>query len=145
MDKASLFEPAPDAEDTVPLRGGGEVTVRGLSRDEQLHAVKQDDVTAQGMPRFERTAIIESRIVAAGMVNPTMTPEEVRRWQKVPGKAADVNAVSIRIQELSGMLEDAPKSGVQAVPGAAGPGVRALPGGQAGDDGGPAADGDVSG
>lgn len=144
MDKAQLLKPPPDVEiaATVPLPSGGQVGVRGLSRDEQLRAVKQDDVTADGMPRFERTAIIESRIVAAGMVDPVMTPDEVREWQKVPGRASDVNAVSVRIQELSGMMPDSQKEAYKSVPSEPEPGVRALPGAGAGDDGRPAPSGD---
>lgn len=122
MDKESLLRPPPDTDlaDVVPLPSGGTVSVRGLSRDEQLHAVKQDDITTAGMPRFERTAVIESRVVAAGMVDPQMTADEVRQWQQVPGRAADVSAVSVRIQELSGMLEAAPKATFPAVPGTSG-------------------------
>ncbi len=120
MDKTELFEPAPGCEAIVDLPSGGKVAVRGLSRDEQLHAIKQEDVTAEGMPKFERTAIIESRIVAAGMVDPPMTPEEVRRWQKVRGKAADVAEVSTRIQQLSGMLPGADKEAYKSLPGQAG-------------------------
>lgn len=144
MDKAQLFKPPADVqtEATVDLPTGGQVGVRALSREEQLKAIKQDDVTAEGMPKFERTAIIESRIVAAGMVDPEMTEAEVRRWQKVPGRGADVQAVSVRIQELSGMLEGSAKAAYKSDGRGPEPGVRALPGSEAGDDGGPAPVGD---
>jgi hypothetical protein len=115
--KASLFQPIADGPEEVTLTTGQKIKVRGLSRNEQLQAVKSEDITANGMPRFERTAIIEARIVAAGMVEPKLTFDEVRKWQQVPGRAADINAVSTKIQELSGMLPGAPKSGLQVVPG----------------------------
>jgi hypothetical protein len=144
VDKELLFKPPETVatEDVVAI-SDGEVLVRGLSRDEQLKAVKQDDVTADGMPRFERTAIIEARVVAAGMVDPAMTEAEVRQWQRVPGRAADVDAVSTRIQRLSGMVPQAAKEAYKSVRGESGAGVRVLPGAEAGHDGGRATEADA--
>jgi hypothetical protein len=144
VDKASLLQPVPELDDTdwVPLRGGGQIRVRGLSRNEQLKAVKNEDVNQDGIPQAERAALIEARMVSAGMLDPPMSFAEVRQWQGTRGKAADVMAAAVRIQQLSGMMPDAPKSGVAGDGDDPGSGVRALSGGEAVDDGGGAAHSD---
>jgi len=130
MDKELLFKPRlPEADVDVP--GVGTVRVRGLSRAEAMHV--QD---AKGTEARER------RLVALGMVDPELTEAEVGRWQKASA-AAEMEPVTDRITELSGLADESAKEAVKEF--AADPDAEfpVLPGAEAGDDGGAAAGGDV--
>jgi hypothetical protein len=92
MDKAVLLK-GYLPEDTVTLPSGqGEVRVRGLSRNEAVALQKLgEDATA-----------LEVRACSLGMLDPTLTEEEVAAWREV-AVAADVSAVAQRISELSNL------------------------------------------
>jgi hypothetical protein len=94
--KARLLKPRlPEADVDVP--GVGTVRVRGLNRAEAM--------IVQGASGPEAT---ERRILALGMVDPPMTEAEVGQWQKAsPG--GEIEPVSTKIAELSGMLDGAAK------------------------------------
>lgn len=80
--------------------GSGTVEVRGLNRRESMTVSAVDDAG-------ERDILLMSY----GMVDPVMTPDEVRQW----GDSDDtgtLEVVSRRIGELSRMVEGAGKSGV---------------------------------
>lgn len=126
MDKQLLFTPRL-TEDGVELGGLGTVRVRALNR---LEAGLVQRVPG-GWEAQER------KMLALGMVDPKITEDEALRWQEAGG-AGEIQKVTQKISELSGMTEEAPKSGVPGDGGGPGPGVRALPGGAAVDDGGPA-------
>lgn len=137
LGKEALLAPRNDTahgmpEADVEITGKGIVRVRGLSRGEVFRCQKL----------AESTEALECKIIAFGMVEPAMTEAEVRQWGR-NAPAGEFEPVVDKIKELSGLSDGASKSGVQGVRGGPGDGVRALPGGEAVDDGDPAADGDA--
>lgn len=88
----------------VRLPSGVLVRVRGLTRIELI-------LNGKGTEDADE---IERRNVATCMLRPTMTREQVRKWQKssLPG---DLAAVTNKIRDLSGLGEGAPKSDVAEV------------------------------
>ena len=120
--KARLLKPRVP-EGTVDLEIGT-VRVRGLSRGEVFMTQQ-----AKGVEASER------KIVAIGMVDPEMTEDEVRQWQR-SSPAGEMEAVVDKISELSGLNKSAEKRAMASFRDD-GPGVRVLPGAEAGDDGGP--------
>jgi hypothetical protein len=128
MDKETLLTPRlPEA--TVEIPGVGTIRVRGLNRAEAM-LVQQ----AQGPEAIER------KLLAFGMVDPVMTEAEVGRWQKA-SVAAELEPVTAKITELSGLLPGSAKEAVKTFRGESRNGVRLLPGSEAGDDGSETADG----
>lgn len=128
MDKEELFKPRqPTAsgmrEDWVDAPGLGKVRVRGLNR---LEAMKVQ--AANGPEATER------RILALGMVEPELTEFEAGRWQKA-AEAGEIEPVSRRIAELSGMAPDAPKDQVKEFEANPDAEFLVLPGAEVGDDG----------
>jgi hypothetical protein len=119
-------------EDVVPVPGMGDVHVRALNR---LEAIAVQEVTGG-------TAASECRIVALGMVDPLMTEDEVGIWQEV-SLAGEIEVVSRKIAELSGMLEGAGKVAYKSNGGGPDDGVRTVSSAAPGDDAGEATDGDV--
>lgn len=128
--KARLLKPRVP-EGTVDLEGLGTVRVRGLSRGEVFMTQQVKGVEAT-----------ERKIVAIGMLDPVMTEDEVRQWQR-SSPAGEMEAVVDKISELSGLNKGAEKQAMQSFRDDSGDGVRVLPGGEAGHDGGPAAGADV--
>lgn len=102
MDKDALFRPRVD-EDDVEIPGVGTVRVRGLTRHEVLAA-------QQG--RLGDTMAAERAMLALGMLDPKLTEDEVARWQRAC-PAGEMEPVTRKIQELSGMLDGSPKSGLR--------------------------------
>lgn len=128
VSKAQLLKARlPEAEVDVP--GVGTVRVRGLSRVEVL-AVYQSDTSAPGA--FERM------MLAAGLVDPELTEEEVGQWQ-ANSPSDDVRPVVDKVAELSGLLQDSAKEAWKEMESDPDAEFRDVPGGAAGDDGGPAA------
>jgi hypothetical protein len=124
-----LFKPRlPEAE--VEVEGIGTIRVRGLSRIEAMLVQK-----ANGIAAMERT------MLALAMVDPELTEAEVSRWQKA-STAGELEPVTQKISELSGMTQESAKEAMRTFRDEPGDGVRVLPGAEAGDDGGPAAPGD---
>ncbi len=127
--KARLLKPRlPEADVDVP--GVGVVRVRGLNRAEAMRVQ-----SANGTEATER------RIVAFGMVDPPMTEAEVGQWQRA-APAGDLEAVSNKIAELSGMLAESAKEAMKTFEAAPDEAFPVLPGPEAGDDGGSAPGGD---
>jgi hypothetical protein len=99
-DKADLIAgEARIPEDDVKLTVGGRVMlvrVRGLTRAEVLRF--------QGLA--SSTLAVERAMLSAAMVKPRMTEGEIREWQdKAP--AGELEPLTDRVQELSGVTEDA--------------------------------------
>jgi len=133
IDREKLLAPRADTatglpEDDVEVPGMGTVRVRGLSRDEVFGAQE----TKGG------TAAVERVVLHLAMIDPPLSVADVGRWQKA-SPAGEIEHVTDRIHELSGMTEDADKQAMLGFRGQSGAGVRALPGDAAGDDGGRAA------
>ncbi|KAB1925149.1 hypothetical protein F8280_12120 [Micromonospora noduli] len=130
MDKAALFAPRlPEADVEVP--GVGTVRVRGLNRSEAMDVGKIADLSLR-----DRT------LIAIGMVEPSLSVSEVKRWGDA-APASELELVSRRIAQLSGMLPDSAKEAVKEFEANPDAEFRVLPGAEAGDDGGPAAVGDA--
>jgi hypothetical protein len=130
VDKDLLLKPRlPEADVEVP--GIGVVRVRGLNRAEAMQVQ-----AAKGTEATERV------ILALGMVDPPLTEAEAGRWQR-NAPAGEIEPVSRRIAELSGLFDGADKEAYKSVRDGAGDGVRVLPGAEAGDDGGGAAGADA--
>lgn len=140
MDKETLFKPRLN-EAEVDIPGVGTVRVRGLSRVEVMSirtAADNDPATLDG----KRAVVLERKMVALAMVDPKLSETEVARWQDA-APAGELEPVTDKISELSGLSEGASKSGVPTARERPGPGVRALPSGEAGHDGGAAEGGNA--
>ena len=130
MDKELLLKPRlPEADVEVP--GIGTVRVRGLNRAEAMQVQ-----AAKGVEATER------RILALGMVDPALTEAEAGQWQK-NAPAGEIEPVSRRIAELSGMFDGADKQAYKDFEADPGSEFRVLPRSEVVDDGGQAASGDA--
>jgi len=99
VSKEALFA-ARLPEDDVEIPGVGSVRVRALSRGEVF-----------GVQNAKGTPAIERKILALGMVDPTLTESEVQRWQDAcPG--GELDPVVDKIRELSGLADGAEKAAV---------------------------------
>lgn len=90
-------------EEDVEIPGIGKVRVRALSRAEVLAFRNR---TVQDVTEMERA------LVAAGMVDPKLTEDEVLKWQEASA-AGELEPVTRTISRLSGMDEGAAKEAVK--------------------------------
>lgn len=81
---------------------GFDVTVRGLTRSE-AHRVVGKEMSEE---------VAERRLLAMGLVDPLMTEEDVRRWQKV-APAGELKPVVDAVMEMSGMAQEVVSQGIQ--------------------------------
>lgn len=103
-DKELLFKSRlPEAEVEIP--GLMTVRVRGLSRAEVLSIQQVQD---------HGNDAIERRMLSLGLVNPALSEEEVGMWQQA-SVAGEMEPVTTKIMELSGMAKDAVKDAYQEV------------------------------
>lgn len=103
MDKELLFKPRlPEAD--VDVAGVGTVRVRGLNRAE-----------AMMIQEAKGAATIERKLLALGMVDPTLTEAEAGQWQKA-APAGELEPVTEKISELSGLLVDSDKEAYKSLP-----------------------------
>jgi hypothetical protein len=100
VSKADLLKKAFAIED-VELPGLGTVKVRPLTRAEAL-ALRGEEMSVAEM---------EQILISTAMVEPKLTKEEVREWQETAA-AGDLDPVTDKIAQLSGMIKDQPKSGL---------------------------------
>lgn len=128
MDKALLLAPRLP-EDTVDIPGLGSVRVRALNRAEAM--------AIQGRKGSEAT---ERLVITLGLLDPVLTEAEVGQWMTA-ATAGEIEPVSNRIAELSGLLPDSAKVAYKSDGDGPDAGVRDVPGEGATDDGGPAPDG----
>lgn len=89
MDKSRLINRSSAPTDEVEI-SVGTVTVRGMSRHELG--------LADGDPLEN-----ERKILAACMVDPVLTEDDVAQWQATPGTAGDILDVVDTINRLSGL------------------------------------------
>lgn len=104
MDKSVLLKRSAHNTEEVEIPGAGKVVVRGLTRAEVEDA--RDAAGGQKAP----SADMELQLIAASLVFPEMTVEEVTEWlARAP--AGDSVVVMQAISRLSGLGQDARKSG----------------------------------
>ncbi|ONI73078.1 hypothetical protein ALI144C_44825 [Actinosynnema sp. ALI-1.44] len=103
MDKQTLLTGSRLPEAVVTLPKVGDVRVRGLSRAEVL-ALRQDPGDKDA----------ERRYVAAAMVDPALTEDEVGQWQAI-ATGEEFQAVVEAIYDLSGFGREAEKSAYKRV------------------------------
>lgn len=128
--KARLLKPRL-AEAEVDIEGVGTVRVRALNRGEAMSVQAVETLEAK-----------ERRIVALGMVSPKLTEAEVGKWQR-NAPAGELEPVTQRISELSGLADGAAKKAVEEFQAEPEREFRVLPGPRTVDDGGGAAGGDA--
>ncbi|MGH9251139.1 MAG: hypothetical protein ACRD0W_16685 [Acidimicrobiales bacterium] len=103
VDKDQLLKPRLPERD-VDLPGVGTVRVRALSRAEALTIRK---IAGSGQD------VLERKMLALAMVDPSMTEGEAREWQEA-STAGEIEPVTDAIADLSGMKEGAAKEAYQA-------------------------------
>ncbi|HEY9418034.1 MAG TPA: hypothetical protein VIQ30_25015 [Pseudonocardia sp.] len=118
MDKELLFKSRLNEAD-VEIPDVGTVRVRGLSRVEVLAVRKATDTEQMDGPR---ALVLERKMLAAAMVDPELSEAEVGQWQQA-SVAGELEPVVRKVQELSGMLDDAPKVAVKTFRGGSDGGV----------------------
>lgn len=102
MDKELLFKPrVPEADVDIP--GIGIVRVRGLTRAE-----------AMIIQSVKGTEAIERKMLHFAMVDPKLTEAEAGMWQKA-STVGELEAVTRKIQELSGMGEAADRAAYKSL------------------------------
>jgi hypothetical protein len=101
VDKAKLVASRLDEEE-FEVEGVGTIVIRALSRFEvlQIQKVMGDD---------KGTAAKERALLAMAMVDPPMSEGDVGKWQKA-SKAGEIEPVTARVMELSGMMPGADKA-----------------------------------
>jgi hypothetical protein len=101
MDKESLLaDRVSDRTGDVEIEGVGTVVVRALSRWEMILGGKLEDDLAQ-----------ERFILSRAMVDPPMGEHDIAAWQK-SSPPGEINAVAMKVNELSGIGKGADKSSV---------------------------------
>jgi len=140
VDKEALFTPRLP-EDDVEVPGVGTVRVRALSRLEAMHVQAASEDVAEADRRVIAQGLVDPALVIPGLRHradgkPCEACADAKRWQDAT-TAQELEPVTDRIAELSGMKEGADKAAFQSVRDEPEPGVRVLPGGPAVDDGGP--------
>lgn len=93
-------------QDDFELEDGSMVRFRALSRAEVLR------IQTIGK---DKALELERHTLAAGMVHPRMTVEQVATWQGNDRAGGDIGRLMERIRDLSGLGEGAAKSGVPRV------------------------------
>jgi hypothetical protein len=115
MDRSELFRQRIPQED-IEILDVGVVTVRGLSRHEAIVMQAQKGVLAQEMV-----------MLCFGMVEPMLTEDEVKRWQRC-SPAGELEPVTKLISRLSGMGPDADKESYKSLRNGSDAGIRILSG-----------------
>lgn len=100
--KAKLFKSRIE-EAEVELDGIGVLRVRGLTRGE-VFAVQQ----------CKGTEASERKILSLGVVDPSLTENEVRQWQE-NSPAGEIEPVVNKIRELSKLTDAAAKESYKSV------------------------------
>lgn len=89
---------------TVDVPGLGTFTIRPLSRNEAMR-VHRCDTEQEG----------ENLLVSLGLVEPAMTVDDVEQWAAMDGSAGDLQALSIAIGTISGMMTTSGKESYKSL------------------------------
>lgn len=97
----------------VEVAGLGVFKIRALSREEVLgfRKVKTDE----GLSLGDDAAAMECHMVAAALVDPELTVEDVARWQRV-SPVGELEVLTDAIAQVSGMNTGAVKEAVKRFP-----------------------------
>jgi len=93
------------ASETITVRPGVSVTVRGLTRVQMLAVNDYETVTDK-----------EAWMLHCALVDPALTFEEAQAWERT-APAGEIEPVTLIIQRLSGMDEGAGKRAYKSVRG----------------------------
>ncbi len=85
------------------LPSGRRVRIRALARAEVLR------IQTIGK---DKALELERETIAAGLVEPRMTPAQVSKWQAADRAGGDIGKLMEAIRDLSGLGQGAEKSGV---------------------------------
>ena len=102
VSKEALLTKRPIPERDVDVPGIGTVTVRSLTRAEAFSLQGITDV-----------ATLEAKMLAAAMLDPKLTEDEVREWQ-ASALPTELDAVTAAFTDLSGMGVGADKQAMQS-------------------------------
>jgi hypothetical protein len=97
--KADLLKKSSAGPEEVEVPGVGTVTIRPLTRAE---ALSMQDIEM-------RADVMEQKLLALAMVEPSLTEDEVAEWQ-ANSPAGLMHDVMLRIIEISGMQQIAAKA-----------------------------------
>lgn len=117
MDKDTLLKPRL-AEQTYEIEGVGTVRFRALSRAQVL--AWRADPTNDG-------ALTERRVLAAALIDPVLTEDEVGEWQEV-SPAGELEELFVTVAGLSGLFDSDVKGKMQQFPDGSGDELHVLPG-----------------
>jgi len=92
-------------EDKVDLPGIGVVTIRGLNRKEALQVRDSGETPEEQEPW----------IIHFGMVEPALSYDDAVAWSQV-APAGELQDLTVRIAELSGMADGQAKDATKSVP-----------------------------
>lgn len=95
--RSEALTPTPLPTDVVPVGDKGHVRVRALTREE---ARSLNDLPARDK---------EAHMLAIGITEPQLSVSDIKAWQ-VDSPAGELQEATVRIGELSGMLEDSAKA-----------------------------------
>lgn len=101
LDRDALLK-GRDGQEDIEIEGVGTVRVRPLTRGEALQVANKSFDAAE----------IERKIVAWGLVEPTLSEEDVKSWQD-SSPAGEIQTVVDAIVRLSGMEKHAAKQAYQ--------------------------------
>jgi hypothetical protein len=96
--------PAADQYEQYALPSGKLVKIRPLTRAEHLWIGKGTEDADE----------IEARMISKALIEPTLTLDQAKKWQKAAA-SADVSAITDKIRDLSGFGQGADKRGLRAV------------------------------
>ena len=120
------------------MPGVGTVRVRGLNRIEAMHIQAATDL-AESDRRTIAQGLVDPLLVIPGLLHqldgkPCKACAEAEKWQKA-SIAGELEPVTTRIAELSGMVDTAAKEAVKAFEADSDLEFQLLPGAEAVDDG----------
>lgn len=110
MDKDTLLKPRL-AEGSHEIEGLGTIRFRALSRAEVL--------TLRAEFAEDDTATTECKLLAAALIDPVLTEDEVRRWQSAC-LADEMEPLVGAVAQLSGLFDADVKGKMQRFPDGAG-------------------------
>lgn len=104
IDKEELLKKRLAARD-FEIEGVGTVRIRSLTRAELL------EIKGEELPMV----VMDRKLIAASMVDPALTEDEVRQWQE-NSSPSELEPLTEAIMRLSGLAKEAPKEAYKEFP-----------------------------